>query len=320
MLVQRLRRAQHPGDRRQAHPADPQRDEHRRRARGLRPRDRLARRAVRHRRRARLSRRAGAASRTTVARRARRRSASRASATCSRAIKVAKHFDLGADDVIVTVATDGAAMYDSERELARREALPGRLRRRRRRRDLRRAPARRRRPTTCASSTYEERERIFNLGYFTWVEQQGVSLDEFEARRHQALLGREIARAVGGLGRADRRVQRAHRRAGEAVTPSQPPRLRRLRRRAAPPASRIRSAARTRARATSTTSSAAQLDPAGVAFPAATTSRTRSSATARSSTPTTSARAGGLADDELLRARANGSTSASRPSTGTASR
>jgi hypothetical protein len=28
-----------------------------------------------------------------------------------------------------------------------------------------------------------DRERIFNLGYFTWVEQQGVPLEEFEARR-----------------------------------------------------------------------------------------------------------------------------------------
>jgi hypothetical protein len=30
---------------------------------------------------------------------------------------------------------------------------------------------------------HRERERIFNLGYFTWVEQQGVSLGDFEARR-----------------------------------------------------------------------------------------------------------------------------------------
>ncbi len=28
-----------------------------------------------------------------------------------------------------------------------------------------------------------ERNRIFNLGYFTWVEQQGVPIEEFEARR-----------------------------------------------------------------------------------------------------------------------------------------
>ena len=27
------------------------------------------------------------------------------------------------------------------------------------------------------------RERIFNLGYYTWVEQQGVSLEDFDARR-----------------------------------------------------------------------------------------------------------------------------------------
>jgi hypothetical protein len=31
-----------------------------------------------------------------------------------------------------------------------------------------------------------DRERIFNLGYYTWVEQQGVSLDAFDSRRHQS--------------------------------------------------------------------------------------------------------------------------------------
>ncbi len=47
---ERLRRAQHPGHRRQAHPADPQRDEHRRRRGDLRLRHRRTRRAVQHRR------------------------------------------------------------------------------------------------------------------------------------------------------------------------------------------------------------------------------------------------------------------------------
>ena len=28
-----------------------------------------------------------------------------------------------------------------------------------------------------------ERERIFNLGYYTWVEQQGTSLAQFDGRR-----------------------------------------------------------------------------------------------------------------------------------------
>ena len=31
----------------------------------------------------------------------------------------------------------------------------------------------------------KDKERIFNLGYYTWVEQQGVDIDHFEARRYQ---------------------------------------------------------------------------------------------------------------------------------------
>ena len=30
-----------------------------------------------------------------------------------------------------------------------------------------------------------DRTRIFNLGYYTWVEQQGVSVPEFNVRRDQ---------------------------------------------------------------------------------------------------------------------------------------
>jgi hypothetical protein len=33
--------------------------------------------------------------------------------------------------------------------------------------------------------THFDRKRIFNLGYFTWVEQQGVTLDDFERRKDQ---------------------------------------------------------------------------------------------------------------------------------------
>ena len=35
-------------------------------------------------------------------------------------------------------------------------------------------------------TTTRDRDRIFNLGYFTWVEQQGVSIEEFVARREQS--------------------------------------------------------------------------------------------------------------------------------------
>ena len=34
--------------------------------------------------------------------------------------------------------------------------------------------------------TERDRNRIFNLGYYTWVEQQGTPLEVFEARRSQS--------------------------------------------------------------------------------------------------------------------------------------
>jgi hypothetical protein len=34
--------------------------------------------------------------------------------------------------------------------------------------------------------TLADRKRIFNLGYYTWVEQQGVSIEEFTRRRDQS--------------------------------------------------------------------------------------------------------------------------------------
>ena len=33
--------------------------------------------------------------------------------------------------------------------------------------------------------THFDRKRVFNLGYYTWVEQQGVAIDDFDRRRDQ---------------------------------------------------------------------------------------------------------------------------------------
>jgi hypothetical protein len=33
---------------------------------------------------------------------------------------------------------------------------------------------------------HQDRKRIFNLGYYTWVEQQGVRFEDFEARKNQS--------------------------------------------------------------------------------------------------------------------------------------
>ena len=100
------------------------------------------------------------------------------------AIKTAKFYDFGPEDVIVTVATDGASMYHSERDLALARYFPAGF------------------DEVAAAEVFgehllgattdhlrelghEERERIFNLGYYTWVEQQGISIADFEARRRR---------------------------------------------------------------------------------------------------------------------------------------
>jgi hypothetical protein len=40
--------------------------------------------------------------------------------------------------------------------------------------------------TDHLSADSADRDRIFNLGYYTWVEQQGVSIEDFTARRDPA--------------------------------------------------------------------------------------------------------------------------------------
>jgi cysteine synthase A len=101
------------------------------------------------------------------------------------AIKTARYYDLGPKDVVVTVATDGAAMYGSERERILATRFGGKL-------DAVSAAeifGQHMAATTVdhfAELSHVDRKRIFNLGYFTWVEQQGVSSEEFVARRDQA--------------------------------------------------------------------------------------------------------------------------------------
>jgi cysteine synthase len=101
------------------------------------------------------------------------------------AIKTAKTLALSAQEAILTVATDGAALYASEKAKAVAKHFSGSF-------DSRLAAATFDRHLTRASTEHvltmgpTERERIFNLGYFTWVEQRGVALADFEARRDQA--------------------------------------------------------------------------------------------------------------------------------------
>ncbi len=93
------------------------------------------------------------------------------------AVKTARYFELDADDVIVTVATDSADMYrsrlaeESERLGAYSEV---------------RAAVHHERYLLGAGSdhvkelSYWDRKRIHNLKYFTWVEQLGKPVEELD--------------------------------------------------------------------------------------------------------------------------------------------
>ncbi len=101
------------------------------------------------------------------------------------AIKYAKYQDLGTDDVVLTVATDAAAMYQTELGIADKKYHAGKF-------DQVLAAETFGRAVLGATTdhmielTRPERERVFSLGYYTWVEQQGIDLDHFDQRRDQS--------------------------------------------------------------------------------------------------------------------------------------
>ena len=85
---------------------------------------------------------------------------------------------------MITVATDGSELYESEKQQLLQSEFNS---------DFNMGHA-----SEIASTFLNEintehllqldeigRERIFNLGYYTWVEQQGVSVEDFDARRDQ---------------------------------------------------------------------------------------------------------------------------------------
>ena len=98
------------------------------------------------------------------------------------AIKLAKYHGYGADDVVITVATDGMALYRSELDKALAERFDGRF-------DAVTAGEVWGQHLAGADTEHllelglRDKERMFNLGYFTWVEQQGVELEDFERRK-----------------------------------------------------------------------------------------------------------------------------------------
>jgi len=94
------------------------------------------------------------------------------------AIKFAKYYELGADDVVMTVATDSMAMYQSRlKELTEERGAYT---------PMDAAYSRAVLGSVATDSMeelgYRERKRIHNLKYYTWVEQQGKTFDEIQAQ------------------------------------------------------------------------------------------------------------------------------------------
>ena len=100
------------------------------------------------------------------------------------AIKVAKLRGYGADDAIITIATDGADLYPSERRKTLAKRFAGGF-------GAREAADTFARHLGSVDTdnmidcNERDRNRVFNLGYYTWVEQQGTPFDVFESRRSQ---------------------------------------------------------------------------------------------------------------------------------------
>jgi cysteine synthase len=101
------------------------------------------------------------------------------------AIKLARTLNYGPDDVVMTVATDSARLYATEKDAAEAKFFGN---------GFGQAEAGQVFASCLAEASTDhvlrlgeaERRRIFNLGYYTWVEQQGVSVEDFDRRKDQA--------------------------------------------------------------------------------------------------------------------------------------
>jgi cysteine synthase A len=99
------------------------------------------------------------------------------------AIKTAKYYGLGKDDLIVTIGTDGMDRYHSVMDAMRRDygvvdEIEGVARVRSLFHGLK--------TDWVFPGTPDNRRRWHNLKYYTWVEQQGKTVSELEAQRDPA--------------------------------------------------------------------------------------------------------------------------------------
>ena len=110
------------------------------------------------------------------------------------AIKTAKYYDLDDSQVLVTVATDSSQMYSSEKERAIEKYHDGSFS------EIKAAEIFGQyllgeNTAHLKELNHRDREAIFNLGYFTWVEQQGIGMDDF-LRRKEPVFWKELRKFI----------------------------------------------------------------------------------------------------------------------------
>jgi cysteine synthase len=129
------------------------------------------------------------------------------------AIKTARHLELGPKDVLLSVATDPSWLYDTERAKTLESEFGASF-------DAVKAGEvfgehlRGVRTDHMLECGTLERRRIFDLGYYTWVEQQGVAIEDF-TRRRSPDFWRELVDLIPAW---DSMIEDFNRRTGVAAT------------------------------------------------------------------------------------------------------
>ncbi len=112
------------------------------------------------------------------------------------AIKFAKYYELGPNDVVLTILTDSMQLYGTRiaeyrqqfgefDEFAAAEAYA---------RDLQGITS-----DHLEELTYEGRKRVHNLKYFTWVEQQGKTYPEIQAQWYDPCYWTDVQKQAGQI-------------------------------------------------------------------------------------------------------------------------
>ena len=112
------------------------------------------------------------------------------------AIKMAKYYELGENDIILSVLTDSMELYASRLQEMHQEFG-----------DYREVDAavdynRYLKGITTDNLldlTYADRRRVHNLKYFTWVEQQGKTYDEIQAQWYDREYWHDLQNQIGGI-------------------------------------------------------------------------------------------------------------------------